>query len=356
MSILKGTSKGDVLTGGGHKDTILGFGGADYLFGRGNDDILKGFSAADVLKGQLGDDSLYGGGGNDRLIGSGGLDVLKGGRGKDNLTGGRGDDDLYGGGGRDKLKGGAGHDDLFGGNSNDVLRGGLGDDMLTGGRGNDHLYGGGGDDSAIFSDAFDNYDFTVVAGGLQITHARGTKADGTDFLSTSIEHLVFGDITVDLSDLLPASGSGGGGGGGGGSTENVAPTVIAGSSSSLNLLNLLQTKVDPSISIIDPDDTNMEGATVAITDGFQAGDQLKFTDQNGITGNYNDVTGVLTLTGTATIAEYEQALESVEYGTSIANVLNVVLGQREFTYIVNDGDANSTPTATSTALLDVGLL
>ena len=50
-------------------------------------------------------------------------------------------------------------------------------------------------------------------------------------------------------------------------------------------------------SAIDPDDTHTEGATVAITDGFAAGDQLVFANQNGISGSYNAGTGVLTLTG-----------------------------------------------------------
>ena len=43
--------------------------------------------------------------------------------------------------------------------------------------------------------------------------------------------------------------------------------------------------------------------TVAITAGYVNGeDVLGFTNQNGITGSFNASTGVLTLSGTATVA------------------------------------------------------
>ena len=44
--------------------------------------------------------------------------------------------------------------------------------------------------------------------------------------------------------------------------------------------------------------------------GFFAGDRLNFTDENGITGSYNTSTGILTLTGGASIANYQVALRS----------------------------------------------
>ncbi|HWF81784.1 MAG TPA: Ig-like domain-containing protein, partial [Streptosporangiaceae bacterium] len=53
------------------------------------------------------------------------------------------------------------------------------------------------------------------------------------------------------------------------------------------------------------------------TSGFSsANDLLSFTNQNGITGSYNAAAGVLTLTGNASIADYETALRSVEFSTS----------------------------------------
>ena len=48
--------------------------------------------------------------------------------------------------------------------------------------------------------------------------------------------------------------------------------------------------------------------------GFEAGDQLGFTDGNGITGSYS--AGVLTLSGSASKADYETALRSVAFASS----------------------------------------
>ena len=72
--------------------------------------------------------------------------------------------------------------------------------------------------------------------------------------------------------------------------------------------------IDNAITISDVDDTDMEGATVQITGNYQNGeDELAFANQPGITGAWDAVTGILTLTGTASIADYEVALALVTY-------------------------------------------
>ena len=77
------------------------------------------------------------------------------------------------------------------------------------------------------------------------------------------------------------------------------------------------TVIDSSLTITDSDDSNIESASVTISDGFQsAEDVLAFSDANGISGSWNSSTGVLTLSGTATKAQYEAALESVTYNNS----------------------------------------
>jgi hypothetical protein len=66
------------------------------------------------------------------------------------------------------------------------------------------------------------------------------------------------------------------------------------------------------VLVNDPDDGGtLNGATVTIAGGLLSGDRLNFTNQNGISGAY--AAGVLTLSGTATVAEYQTALESVSY-------------------------------------------
>ena len=73
------------------------------------------------------------------------------------------------------------------------------------------------------------------------------------------------------------------------------------------------TAVSSSITVADPD-SNITGATITISANLAAAqDELGFVDQLGITGGYNAATGVLTLTGSASPADYQTALRAVTY-------------------------------------------
>jgi hypothetical protein len=72
--------------------------------------------------------------------------------------------------------------------------------------------------------------------------------------------------------------------------------------------------VDGGLTAVDVDSSIASGQ-VRLATGFQAGDALSFTAANGITGAYNSGTGVLTLTGAATAAQYQEALRSVQFST-----------------------------------------
>ncbi|HRE03152.1 MAG TPA: hypothetical protein PLV68_17770, partial [Ilumatobacteraceae bacterium] len=61
----------------------------------------------------------------------------------------------------------------------------------------------------------------------------------------------------------------------------------------------------------------LDGAKVTITDGFLVGeDELSCAPMHGITCDYNATTGVLTLTGNATPAQYQAILRTVLYDNS----------------------------------------
>ncbi|WP_175425636.1 DUF4347 domain-containing protein [Trinickia violacea] len=106
--------------------------------------------------------------------------------------------------------------------------------------------------------------------------------------------------------------------------------------------------VDSGVTVSDIESTTISSASVAMTGGFQSGqDVLGFTSQNGITGAYNATTGVLTLTGTATIAQYQAALESVTYLDTAATPNT---SARTISFSVNDGISSST---TVTKTVDV---
>jgi hypothetical protein len=94
--------------------------------------------------------------------------------------------------------------------------------------------------------------------------------------------------------------------------------------------------VDSQLTVADPDDGQIDSGQVAISD-FEAGDELVFETQNGITGDYDTETGVLALEGAATVAEYETALRSVAFRTSS----EFPAPSRTIAFTVSDGEASS---------------
>ena len=96
--------------------------------------------------------------------------------------------------------------------------------------------------------------------------------------------------------------------------------------------------IDPQIGITDEDHTDLTGGSVTIANNFVSGeDILAFADQNGITGNYDAGNGILTLTGTSSVANYITALTSITYEkTSTTSNLT-----RQVSFVVTDGVDNS---------------
>jgi Ca2+-binding RTX toxin-like protein len=120
---------------------------------------------------------------------------------------------------------------------------------------------------------------------------------------------------------------------------NDAPVATA-TNSALTYTENTITAIDSSITVSDFDSANLSSATVSISSGFASGqDTLAFTNQNEITGSYNSITGVLTLTGSSSVANYQTALRSITYTNSSDNP---TLTPRTISFIVNDGTANST--------------
>ena len=120
---------------------------------------------------------------------------------------------------------------------------------------------------------------------------------------------------------------------------NDAPTATAG-----GLLTWSEgdgaTAIDTGVNLADPDDLSMEGAVIQITNNLDAGnDILAFTPSAAISvASWAPTSGTLTLTGTATVAEYQSALRQVTFeNTSVTpGTLN-----RTIRWTVSDGDLNS---------------
>ncbi|MBB71468.1 MAG: hypothetical protein CMF50_03620, partial [Legionellales bacterium] len=96
---------------------------------------------------------------------------------------------------------------------------------------------------------------------------------------------------------------------------------------------------DIDVSITDQTDIQMSSATVTITNLQDGADEvLAATGSGGITVNHVPGSGVLTLSGTADIADYIATLETLTYDNTSANPNTT---PRSITIVVNDGTVDS---------------
>ncbi len=96
---------------------------------------------------------------------------------------------------------------------------------------------------------------------------------------------------------------------------------------------------DVGLSVADADSPTLASATVSITANYQPfEDTLSFTNQSGITASWNAASGMLTLTGSASVADYQTALRSVQIANS-AQSPNT--DPRVVSWSVSDGITNS---------------
>ncbi|MGE0419016.1 MAG: DUF4347 domain-containing protein, partial [Acetobacteraceae bacterium] len=95
----------------------------------------------------------------------------------------------------------------------------------------------------------------------------------------------------------------------------------------------------PTLSIFDPFSPTLSSATVSVG-SFISGDVLNFVNQGGISGSYVAGTGTLSLSGTASIATWQSALQSITYSYDPSNGDPTGGGthtSRSISWTVNDG-------------------
>ena len=122
---------------------------------------------------------------------------------------------------------------------------------------------------------------------------------------------------------------------------NDPPTVLINDATPL-----VYQATSPSIAILsqalvaDPDSNRLSSLTVQITAGYQndanGQDQLLFTDQFGIHGEFDASTGTLKLQWAAYVGFYREALRQVQFSTSGTNVSTAT---RVFTIIASDDES-----------------
>ena len=106
--------------------------------------------------------------------------------------------------------------------------------------------------------------------------------------------------------------------------------------------------LDASLNFNDVDNSSIESASIQISANHQATqDVLGFIDQNNISGSYNSVTGMLSLSGSDSLENYRTALASITYNNISENPITTA---RTITWLVNDGTDSSRPINTSVTL------
>ena len=364
-------------------------------------DIVVGNTASVVVGTDSGTDVFNGAagitGGDDIVLALDGTNIAATSTGNDIYIGGEGTEDVDGQQGDDVLVGNGGNDQLDGFSGFDTLLGGEGEDRLVDLSAENGFYDGGtGQDALIFSDA-GTIDLTAIANAnitsierIEInsgTNANTLILNETDIFdlsetSNTVAEGLLGETrdnviliqataedTVNIEINDPASFSAQVGTAVTGFTvieildtmSMVVGTVLISDTAAVNLpvniapvlsTNVVQADytegsngviVNDSITVFDGNNSTITSATVSITTNFQVGDTLLFQDTGSITGSFDAPTGVLTLTGNGTFTEYQDALRSITYLSTIDDVSDLI---RTVEYIVNDGLDSNTVTST----------
>lgn len=92
--------------------------------------------------------------------------------------------------------------------------------------------------------------------------------------------------------------------------------------------------LDPNLLLEDFDAAEITSATVQIVGGGQAGDTLNLATIGSISASYDPASGLLAISGTATLAEYQDALRNVTFNSSTDRA---PLGLRTIRFETTDG-------------------
>ncbi len=194
--------------------------------------------------------------------------------------------------------------------------------------------------SYILYGSNDNSNFTQISAG-SLSPPAGRYTDYPTVSFTNITSYRYYKLTFDsIRDTNPAE-------------VQVAEIRLGGETSNIIIYDENST-VDALKNVIirDNENGNLASATVSITSDYESAyDTLSFTNDNGtsfgsISASFDSSTGVLSLTGTATVDQYQNALRAVQYASSSDNP-TVTSTTRTLSWQVNDGTVDS-DVATST--------
>ncbi|HEY2134635.1 MAG TPA: DUF4347 domain-containing protein [Xanthobacteraceae bacterium] len=135
------------------------------------------------------------------------------------------------------------------------------------------------------------------------------------------------------------------------------PPTLAGVNSAMNIPTAVATTLSPHVTVADPDNLTLASATVSVTGGtFTADGDVLGANVTGtsITASYNSTSETLTLSGSDTLAHYQQVLDSVTFDATGADPTNGGSNPtRTVSWVLNDGSGSSNTSAPQTTTVTI---
>lgn len=100
--------------------------------------------------------------------------------------------------------------------------------------------------------------------------------------------------------------------------------------------NTSPTPISQFVTVTGDDSSDLQGLQVSISQNYNSTtDLLSFQNQNGITGSFDSDNGILTLTGTASLADYRALLDDIYFSTTAQGIdaiksINISLSNVDF--------------------------
>jgi VCBS repeat-containing protein len=170
-----------------------------------------------------------------------------------------------------------------------------------------------------------SYEYTVNASNSSVAALSASSTPLQDIFSYSATdsiNLKSNTLTINVSG------------------QNDAPVITPSTTILAYTENATAAVINSAITLSDVDSATLSSATISISSGFTSGDILSFSNTNGITGSYNSTTGVLTLTGSASLENYDAALKSIRLSSTSDNPTSIS-ATRTISWLSNDGELNS---------------
>jgi len=182
--------------------------------------------------------------------------------------------------------------------------------------------------------------------GVSVSSAGDVNGDGIDDLIIGTSDLIIGTSDASLTGESYVV-FGHAGIGSGGTLELSQLTGTGGIDFNTSFTGSPVLIVDTDLSLVDRNSATLAFATITITNLLDdAAESLSATTSENITASYSS--GTLTLSGTATVAEYQQVLRTITYANTAASPNTT---SRQIQFVIDDGAAHSNTSAVATTTL-----